>query len=166
MLGLPITTLLGIVSVAGQGIGTLLSLRSQRQALAYQQMQARMQEQQLKNQADAIELQTLQEASQRRDRYTASLAENRALMAGTNIDLDSPSYRAFFKANEATYKKDIFNIKRMGSEQRYNILTNAQQARLSGQAAAVNYRTNVISTTGKSLMNMSRTGREFLVEKD
>ena len=53
----------------------------------------------------------------------------------------------------------------MGSEQRYNVVTNAQQARLTGQAAAVDYRTNVISTTGKSLLNMSRTGREFLVEK-
>tara|TARA_R100001015_G_C4558977_1_gene119219 strand:+ start:201 stop:698 length:498 start_codon:yes stop_codon:yes gene_type:complete len=165
MLGLGLTQLLGIVSIAGQGIGTLLSLRSQQQALAYQQMQARMQEQQFRDQANALEIQTLQEASQRRDRYTTALAENRALMAGSGIDLDSPSYRAFFKANKETYKKDIYNIQRMGSEQRYNVLTNAQQARLTGQAAAVDYRTNVISTTGKSLLNMSRTGREFLVEK-
>jgi len=162
--GLSTSTLLGTVSMVGQGLGTLMSLQSERQSLAYQQMQSRMLEQQYKDQANAIELQTIQSILDRKDRYLTQLSENRALMAGSGIDIDSPSYRAFFKANEKTYKKDVGNIKLMGSEERLNALREAQQAQLSGKAAQANYRTSVASTLGRSLLTANNTAREFMVE--
>lgn len=162
--GLSTGTLLGAVSVVGQGLGTLMSLQAQKQSLAYEQMQSRMLEQQYKDQASAIELETIQSILDRKDRYLTQLSENRALMAGSGIDIDSPSYRAFFKANEKAYKKDVGNIKLMGSEERLNALREAQQAQLSGKAAQANYRTSVASTLGRSLLNASSTAREFMVE--
>jgi hypothetical protein len=165
MLGLPITQLLGIASLAGQGLATLLTLRSQRQAYAYQQMQARMQEQQLRDAAEAVELETIQAQIDRRDRYQSQLAENRALMAASGIEFDSPSYRAFFKANEKTYKQDINTIRMQGTERQVGARREIEQAKLSGRAAGVERRTQGISTIGRSLLTATDTAREFLLEK-
>jgi hypothetical protein len=161
--GLSTSTLLGAVSVAGQGLGTLMSLQAQKQALAYDQMQSRMLEQQYKDQATAIELQTIQSVLDRKNKYLTQLSENRALMAGSGIDIDSPSYRAFFKANEKIYKQDVGAIKLMGTEERLSALREAQQAQLSGKAAQVSYKAGVASTVGRSLLNIGDTAREFMV---
>tara|TARA_B100000519_G_scaffold201708_1_gene218035 strand:+ start:1605 stop:2087 length:483 start_codon:yes stop_codon:yes gene_type:complete len=155
------TSLLGIISIAGQGIGTLLSLRSQRQALAYQQMQSRMQVQQYQDAAVAVELETIQAQIDRRERYTTQLAENRALMAQTGIALDSPSYRAFLKANEKTYRKDINRLRTQGTERQVSALREAEQSRLTGRAAGVTARTEGMGTIGRSLLRASDTAREF-----
>ena len=154
-------SLLGIISIAGQGIGTLLSLRSQQQALAYQQMQAQMQVQQYEDAAVAVELQTIQAQIDRRERYTSQLSENRALMAQSGITFDSPSYRAFLKANEKIYKQDINRLRMQGTEQLVGTLREAEQSRLTGRAAGVTARTEGLGTIGRSLLRASDTAKEF-----
>tara|TARA_R110002020_G_scaffold406740_1_gene616885 strand:+ start:81 stop:620 length:540 start_codon:yes stop_codon:yes gene_type:complete len=161
--GLSGSTILGAVSLVGQGIGTMMSLQAQKQAMYYEQQQARLQEQQYKDQADAAQLETIQAESDRRDKYFSLYRENRALMASTGIDLDSPSYRALLKANTKTYKQDISNINLMGSEKRLNALRDAQQASLGAKASKASYKSGVATTIGRSLLTAAETGREFML---
>jgi hypothetical protein len=124
-------------------------------------MQSRMQVQQYQDAAVAVELETIQAQIDRRERYTTQLAENRALMAQTGISFDSPSYRAFLKANEKIYKKDINRLRTQGTERQVAALREAEQSRLTGRAAGVTARTEGMGTIGRSLLRASDTAREF-----
>jgi len=152
---------LGVVSLVAQGVGTMMQVQAQKQALAYQQMQAKLQERQYQQEAEAYALEMRQKELERRNNYNYQLAENRALMAASGIDLDSPSYRAFLKKNEQVKKEDIQALRDMTLEGRLSALYNKQQAQLSAQAAKVNYRTGVLGTLTSSASNLYDLGREF-----
>ena len=138
--------ILGAVSMLGQGISTMASMQ-------YQQMQARMEERQYKSQAEAETLQARQQQLDRKKSYLSQLSTNRALMSSSGIEMDSPSYRAFLKANEKTAKKDINAIGLMGAEARLDKLRDAQQSAMTGRAAKANYQSGVATTVGRSLLS-------------
>ena len=163
LLGFFNPTFLGIASLIGQGVGTMMSLRNQRQALAYEQMQARILEKQYKDEADAVSLQMQSEELERKRRYSQKITENRAMMSSTGIDLDRPSYRALFKANQKVIKQDLNKIKLMGTEARLAKLRDAQQAKLTGRAAKTSYQSGVLDTLGRNLLNTAGTLGEFNV---
>ena len=103
-------------------------------------------------QADAAEIETIQAENDRKRKYLAQLNENRALFSKMNITTDSPSYRAFLKANKETVKKDIQRLKLKGTEKRLAALYGMQQSDLSGRAAEAKFRSNRLQTVGRSLM--------------
>lgn len=154
---------LGIVSMLGQGLSTMASVNAQKQSMQYQQMQANMEERQYKSQAEAETLQARQQQLDRKKSYLSQLSTNRALMSSSGIEMDSPSYRAFLKANEKLAKKDINAIGLMGAEARLTRLRDAQQSAMTGRAAKVNYQSGVATTVGRSLLSAASTYNEFKV---
>jgi hypothetical protein len=132
--------------------GTMMSINAQKQAMIYQQQQAEFQKKQFKMQADAAEIETIQAENDRKRKYLAQLNENRALFSKMNITTDSPSYRAFLKANKETVKKDIQRLRLKGTEKRLAALYGQTQADLSGRAAESKFRSNRLQTVGRSLM--------------
>lgn len=152
---------LGIVSLVAQGVGTMMQVQAQKQALAYQQMQARLQEKQYQQQAEAAELEAKQRAEERRQEYFDNLSTNRALMAQSGITLDSPSYRAFLEANYDTYKKDVGVINLEGLEKKLSAYYNVQQAQLEQKANQQQYKSNVMTTLTRNLLRASDTAGEL-----
>jgi len=148
---------LGIVSLVAQGVGTMMQVQAQKQALAYQQMQARLQEKQYQQQAEAAELEAKQRAEERREQYFDNLSSNRALMAQSGITLDSPSYRAFLETNYDTYKKDIGVIQLEGLEKKLSAFYSKQQSKLTSQANVQQYKTNVADTLSRGLLRATDT---------
>lgn len=153
--------ILGAVSMLGQGISTISSINAQKQSMQYQQMQAKMEERQYKSQAEAETLQARQQQLDRKKSYLSQLSTNRALMSSSGIEMDSPSYRAFLKANEKTAKKDINAIGLMGAEARLDKLRDAQQSAMTGRAAKANYQSGVATTVGRSLLSGASIYNEF-----
>jgi len=158
-------TFLGIVSLVAQGVGTMMQVQAQKQALAYQQMQARLQEKQYLQQAEAAELQARAEEEKRRDEFFSNLATNRALMAESGIAMDSPSYRAFLDKNYQTYVQDLQTIRLTGLESKLSSLYDAKRARLTQKTNQISYRTGVATTIASGLLGAVDTGRELLKEK-
>jgi hypothetical protein len=148
---------LGVVSLVAQGVGTMMQVQAQKQALAYQQMQAKLQERQYQQQAEAAELEARQRAEERRNEYFDNLSANRALMAQSGITLDSPSYRAFLQSNYDTYKQDIGVIKLEGLEKKLSAFYSKQQAKLTAQANVQQYKTNVTTTLSRGLLRATDT---------
>jgi|TARA_R110000868_G_C10877597_1_gene762724 hypothetical protein len=153
--------ILSFASLAMTGVTTMMSLQAQKQQMKYSQMQAQLQQKQYKDQADATELQYKEAELDRKKKYFDRLSTNRALMAESGIDLGSASYRALLQSNYKTQKKDINNIKLMGLEDRLQSLYGVQQAKLSEQAAGVNYRSGVVNTLSNSASSVIDTGREL-----
>ena len=152
---------LGIISLVAQGVGTMMQVQAQKQALAYQQMQSRLQEKQYQQQAEAAELEAKQRAEERRQEYFNNLSTNRALMAQSGITLDSPSYRAFLEANYDTYKKDVGVINLEGLEKKLSAYYNVQQAQLEQKANQQQYKSNVMTTLTRNLLRASDTAGEL-----
>ena len=153
-----------VATMLGQGFTTMASIGSQKQSMQYQQMQANMEERQYKSQAEAETLQARQQQLDRKKSYLGQLSTNRALMSSSGIEMDSPSYRAFLKANEKTAKKDINAIGLMGAEARLSKLRDAQQSAMTGRAAKANYKSGVATTVGRSLLSGSSMYNEFKVK--
>ena len=156
---------LGVASLVGSGVSTMMSLRAQKQAYAYEQIQARTIEKQYKDEAEAVTLAMQQQELERKRRYFQNVSENRALLAGTGVSLDSPSYRALFKANKKYYKQDMSNLSLSANEQRLSSLRQAQQSRLTGRAAKESYKSGVATTLGRSFLNTASTLNEFNFNK-
>ena len=95
------------ITLATTGATTLMSIQAQKASMKMQQQQAEFQRKQFKMQADAAELETIQAENTRKKKYLTKLNENRALFSKMNITTDSPSYRAFLKANKEVMKKDV-----------------------------------------------------------
>lgn len=147
------TTLSAVSTVALIGGTTMMSVQAQKASMQYQQQQAEFQKKQFKMQADAAEIETIQAENDRKRKYLNQLNENRALFSKMNITTDSPSYRAFLKANKETVKKDLQRLKLKGTEKRLAALYGVNQADLTGRIAQSNYRMGVATTVGRSLLS-------------
>jgi len=144
---------LSAVSSIGLIAGTtMMSVNAQKQQLAYQRQQAEFQRKQYQMQAQAADLETLQLENDRKRKYLNQLSSNRALLTKMNITTDSPSYRAFLKANQETVKKDLTRLKLQGKEKQLAALYGVQQADISRNAAGAAYKAGVVSTVGRSLL--------------
>ena len=130
--------------------GTMMSINAQKQAMIYQQQQAEFQKKQFKMQADAAEIETIQAENDRKRKYLNQLNENRALFSKMNITTDSPSYRAFLKANKETMKRDVQRLRLQGTEKRLAALYGVQQADLTGRMAKVQYKQGVADENQKN----------------
>ena len=146
-------TLSAVSTVAIIGGTTMMSLQQQKASMKMQQQQAEFQRKQFKMQADAAELETLQAENSRKKKYLNQLNENRALFSKMSITTDSPSYRAFLKANKEIVKKDLQKIKLQGTEKRLAAMYGSSQAQLTGRLAESQYRTGAITTVGRSLLS-------------
>ena len=146
-------TLSAVSTVAIIGGTTMMSIQAQKASMKYQQQQAEFQKKQFKMQADAAEIETIQAENDRKRKYLNQLNENRALFSKMNITTDSPSYRAFLKANKETVKKDLQRLKLKGTEKRLSALYGVNQADLTGRIASSNYRMGVATTVGRSLLS-------------
>lgn len=160
--GLSTSSLLGVVSMVGQGVGTLMSVRAQQEANYYQQLNAQTQQQQIKDQMEAREVELLSKINERRQDYLRDLSQNRALMAGSGIDLSSPSYRALLKANKKTYNKDVNVLKLTTAEQQLNSARDIQQSKLSAQASKSLTKTQIAGTIGRGLLTAYDTASEMI----
>jgi|9_EtaG_2_1085328.scaffolds.fasta_scaffold02321_6 hypothetical protein len=159
LFGLP--QIFAVLSAFTQGYGTLMSIQAQKEAAAYEQMQLRVQQQQLREQQVALEMETTNKLNQRRQQYFSELAQNRALMAGSGIALDSPSYRALLKANQKTYKKDASTIALMGAEQQLSTAREIQQSELSEKASKQIVKSDVIGSATRGLLGMADPLKEL-----
>jgi len=146
-------TLSAVSTVALIGGTTMMSIQAQKASMKYQQQQAEFQKKQFQMQAKAAELETLQAENTRKRKYLDQLNENRALFSKMNITTDSPSYRAFLKANKEIVKKDLQKIKLKGTEKQLAAMYGSNQADLTGRIATAQYRTGVATTVGRSLLS-------------
>ena len=144
------------VTLAVTGATTMMSIQAQKASMKMQQQQAEFQRKQFKMQADAAELETVQVENQRKRKYLSKLNENRALFSKMNITTDSPSYRAFLKANKETMKRDVQRLRLQGTEKRLAALYGVQQADLTGRMAKVQYKQGVATTVGRSLLSANK----------
>jgi len=144
------------VTLAVTGATTLMSVQAQKASMKMQQQQAEFQRKQFKMQADAAELETIQAENTRKKKYLSKLNENRALFSKMNITTDSPSYRAFLKANKEIMKTDIQRLRLQGTEKRLAAMYGVQQADLTGRMAKVQYKQGVANTVGRSLLSANK----------
>jgi len=144
------------VTLAVTGATTLMSVQAQKASMKMQQQQAEFQRKQFKMQADAAELETIQAENTRKKKYLSKLNENRALFSKMNITTDSPSYRAFLKANKEIMKTDIQRLRLQGTEKRLAAMYGVQQADLTGRMAKVQYKQGVATTVGRSLLSANK----------
>ena len=144
------------VTLAVTGATTMMSIQAQKAYMKMQQQQAEFQRKQFKMQADAAELETVQVENDRKRKYLSKLNENRALFSKMNITTDSPSYRAFLKANKETMKRDVQRLRLQGTEKRLAALYGVQQADLTGRMAKVQYKQGVATTVGRSLLSANK----------
>jgi len=144
------------VTLAVTGATTMMSIQAQKASMKMQQQQAEFQRKQFKMQADAAELETIQAENTRKKKYLSKLNENRALFSKMNITTDSPSYRAFLKANKETMKKDVQRLRLQGTEKRLAAMYGVQQADLTGRMAKVQYKQGVATTVGRSLLSANK----------
>jgi hypothetical protein len=135
---------------------TLMSIQAQKASMKMQQQQAEFQRKQFKMQADAAEIETVQAENDRKRKYLTKLNENRALFSKMNITTDSPSYRAFLKANKEVMKRDVQRLKLQGTEKRLAAMYGVQQADLTGRMAKVQYKMGVANTVGRSLLSANK----------
>jgi len=144
------------VTLAVTGATTMMSIQAQKASMKMQQQQAEFQRKQFKMQADAAELETVQAENTRKKKYLSKLNENRALFSKMNITTDSPSYRAFLKANKEIMKKDVQRLRLQGTEKRLAAMYGVQQADLTGRMAKVQYKQGVANTVGRSLLSANK----------
>jgi len=144
------------VTLAATAGTTLMSIQAQKASMKMQQQQAEFQRKQFKMQADAAELETIQAENTRKKKYLSKLNENRALFSKMNITTDSPSYRAFLKANKEIMKKDVQRLRLQGTEKRLAAMYGVQQADLTGRMAKVQYKQGVANTVGRSLLSANK----------
>ena len=144
------------VTLAATAGTTLMSIQAQKASMKMQQQQAEFQRKQFKMQADAAELETIQAENTRKKKYLSKLNENRALFSKMNITTDSPSYRAFLKANKEIMKRDVQKLRLQGTEKRLAAMYGVQQADLTGRMAKVQYKQGVATTVGRSLLSANK----------
>ena len=149
------------VTLAVTGATTLMSVQAQKASMKMQQQQAEFQRKQFKMQADSAEIETVQAENDRKRKYLSKLNENRALFSKMNITTDSPSYRAFLKANKEVMKKDVQRLKLQGTEKRLAAMYGVQQADLTGRMAKVQYKMGVANTVGRSLLSANKLYAEI-----
>ena len=81
-----------------------------------------------KAQAEAQELETMQQITARKRDYLRTLSSNRAWMGASGATMDSASFNALLQDNMSTYRDDVSAIGLMGTEKRFETMSLAQDA--------------------------------------
>tara|TARA_R100001443_G_scaffold20454_2_gene32396 strand:- start:11782 stop:12456 length:675 start_codon:yes stop_codon:yes gene_type:complete len=81
-----------------------------------------------KAQAEAQELETMQQITARKRDYLRTLSSNRAWMGASGTTMDSASFNALLQDNMNTYRDDVSAIGLMGTEKRFETMSLAQDA--------------------------------------
>ena len=135
------------IALTVASIGTsLFGMRQQQQAMkrqqALEQQRLALQQKQFQQQAEGEALAMQQKITQRKRIAAEEYASNYNTLAGTNIDINSPSFGAFFKSNVEAKKRDIRNLKLQGTERQLNALYGAQQTQIASDASASAYKSS------------------------
>lgn len=133
-------------SVASVG-ATVYSGMAQAEAADFQKAQ-------LEDQAAINEIQALQEENQRQDRLRRVLKTQQAQAASQGIDIsDSRSFMAIQDAERTQARKDVANIRLMGSSARRQNRLAVGQAELQGRSAMIGAGFNSVATLGNAGMS-------------
>jgi hypothetical protein len=142
--------------------GTLLStgmqvygMQQQKKALKqqrdFEQQKYALQQKQFKSQQEGAELEMRQKITERKRIAAREREQNRSALSGTNIDLDSPSFGAFFASNVDAKKRDVRNIRLMGTEKQLNAMYGVQQASIASAASDANYKSSRSAITSQQI---------------
>ncbi len=81
-----------------------------------------------KAQADAQALETKQQINQRKREYLSTLSSNMASMGASGATMQSASFQNLLQDNERTYRQDVSALGLMGTEARYESISQAQDS--------------------------------------
>ena len=81
-----------------------------------------------KAQADAQALETKQRINQRKREYLSTLSSNMASMGASGATMQSASFQNLLRDNERTYRQDVSALGLMGTEARYESISQAQDS--------------------------------------
>ena len=81
-----------------------------------------------KAQADAQALETKQQINQRKREYLSTLSSNMASMGASGATMQSASFQNLLRDNERTYRQDVSALGLMGTEARYESISQAQDS--------------------------------------
>ena len=150
-------TAVAISLAVGSTATSLYGAQQQKKAMAYQQqmeqqklaLQQRQQEQVAEGEALAMR----QRITERKRVAAEEYEQNRSTFSGTEIELDSPSYGAFFASNKKAKQRDIRNIRLMGTERQLNALYGVQQTKIAQDASRQAYKSSRSAVTTNSVAN-------------
>jgi len=127
-------TFFAALSTVATAAGTFMQMRGEQRSAGYDAQWYEIQRRQQEDAAKAEELRMMAELNDRKEQALRDLKSNKASLAGTNIDLGSPSFGAFLASNRETERRDLSNIKLMGTERQTAALLGAQQSSLAAQS--------------------------------
>ena len=150
-------TAITVALAVGSTASSLYQAQQQKKAMAYQQQMEQqklaIQQRQQHQIAEGEALAMRQRITERKRLAAEEYEQNRSTFSGTDIDLDSPSYGAFFAANRKAKKRDIRNIRLMGTERQLNALYGVQQTRIAQDASRQAYKSSRSAVTTNSVAN-------------
>ena len=107
-------TAITVALAVGSTASSLYRAQQEKKAMAYQQQMEQqklaIQQRQQQQIAEGEALAMRQRITERKRLAAEEYEQNRSTFSGTDIDLDSPSYGAFFAANKKAKKRDIRNL--------------------------------------------------------
>lgn len=114
--------------------GTAYTMMQKQQTADYDAQMYEMQREQQREMAKNRELQMQEEINERKRIALREAKSNKATLAGTNIDLGSPSFGAFLQSNREAEKRDISNLRLMGLQDQYALQMGARQSGLAAKS--------------------------------
>ena len=128
------TTFMIAISTVATLAGTAYTMMQKQQTADYDAQMYEMQREQQREMAKNRELQMQEEINERKRIALREAKSNKATLAGTNIDLGSPSFGAFLQSNREAEKRDISNLRLMGLQDQYALQMGARQSGLAAKS--------------------------------
>ena len=146
-----------IALAVGSTATSLYGAQQQKKAMAYQQQMEQqklsLQQKQQEQVAEGEALAMRQRITERKRIAAEEYEQNRSTFSGTDIDLGSQSFGAFFDSNKDAKKRDIKNIRMMGTERQLNALYGIQQTQIAKDASRAQYKSSRSAVTTNSVAN-------------
>lgn len=126
--------------------GTVHQMMTQPKIAEYDAQMYEMQQEQQRQMAKNRELQMQEEINERKRIALREAKSNKATLAGTNIDLGSPSFGAFLQSNREAEKRDVSNLKLMGLQDQYSLQMGARQSGLAAKSVREKAKSSRVAT--------------------
>ena len=150
------------ISTAFSVVGYFQQQRNLRQQQNYEQMAYEMQRRQEEENAKQAMLAMQQKINDRKRDYLRNMKSNKVALAAGNVDLDSPSFGAFFKASKKTAKQDIRRLQVNGHADVVSSQRAAQQTRMAAQASAQGFKARQTAARYGMYGNLARAGGDLV----
>ena len=125
--------------------------------MAYE-MQRRQEEENAKQAMLAMQ----QKINDRKRDYLRNMKSNKVALAAGNVDLDSPSFGAFFKASKKTVKQDIRRLQVNGLADVVSSQRAAQQTSMAAQASAQGFKARQTAARYGMYGNLASAGGDLV----